>query len=74
MLPGDSVAVHPVGMQLAVPNASAAIPGLLRRLDGDGVQITGLEMAQPSLDTVFMKYTGRHIREEAADRPVVAGV
>jgi ABC-2 type transport system ATP-binding protein len=73
MVPGESVAEHPAGMRLAVPNASAAIPGLLRRLDGDGVHITGLQMAQPSLDSVFMKYTGRHIREEAADQPIVTG-
>jgi hypothetical protein len=25
-------------------------------------------MSQPSLDTVFLKYTGRSIREEAADQ------
>jgi ABC-2 type transport system ATP-binding protein len=73
-VPAESFAEHPAGVQLAVLNASAAIPGLLRRLDGDGVQITGLQMAQPSLDTVFMKYTGRHIREEAADQPIVIGV
>ena len=28
-------------------------------------------MRQPSLDDVFMKYTGRHIREEAADQPLM---
>ena len=35
--------------------------------------ITGLQMSQPSLDDVFMKYTGRHIREEAADQLIVMG-
>ena len=72
LVPLDSVTPHPAGIQLAVPNASAAIPGLLRRLDGDGVRISGLEMARPSLDSVFMKYTGRHIRDEAAVQPVAA--
>jgi ABC-2 type transport system ATP-binding protein len=66
LVPVDSIAPHPTGISLAVPNASSAIPSLLRRLDGDGLQITGLQMAQPGLDDVFMKYTGRHIREEAA--------
>lgn len=69
----DAVNPHPAGISLAVPNASAVIPGLLRRLDGDGVQIAGLQMHQPSLDDVFMKYTGRHIREEAADQPIILG-
>ena len=30
-------------------------------------------MSQPSLDDVFMQYTGRHIREEAADQPIILG-
>jgi hypothetical protein len=46
------------------------VPAMLRRLDGGQIPITGLEMSQPSLDSVFLKYTGRHIREEAADQPL----
>ena len=73
LVAADAVAPHPSGVSLAVPNASAAIPGLLRRLDGDDMRITSLRMRQPSLDDVFMKYTGRHIREEAADQPIILG-
>jgi ABC-2 type transport system ATP-binding protein len=70
MVPAEAVAPHPDGVSISIPNAGQAVPGLLRRLDGDGVAITGLQMSQPSLDTVFLKYTGRHIREEAADQPL----
>ena len=73
MIDSESVALHPTGVALAVPNAGSAIPDLLRRLDGNGVRIVGLQMSQPSLDDVFMKYTGRHIREEAADQPIIMG-
>jgi len=73
MLPADAVSPHPEGVSLSVPNASQAVPGLLRRLDGDGIPIAGLQMSQPSLDSVFLKYTGRHIREEAADQPISLG-
>jgi ABC-2 type transport system ATP-binding protein len=73
MLPCEAVASHPAGVALAVPNASAAVPQLMRRIDGNGLHITGLQMSQPSLDDVFLKYTGRHIREEAADQPIVMG-
>jgi ABC-2 type transport system ATP-binding protein len=69
----DGVARHPAGIALAVPNASAAIPELLRRLDRNGLPIAGLQMSQPSLDDVFLKYTGRRIREEAADQPIILG-
>jgi ABC-2 type transport system ATP-binding protein len=73
MVPCEAVASHPDGVMLSVPDAGAAIPALLRRLDGNGVDIAGLQMSQPSLDDVFMKYTGRHIREEAADQPIIMG-
>ena len=71
LVPCEAVGEHPAGVVLAVPNASAAVPQLMRRVDGDGLRITGLQMSQPSLDDVFLKYTGRHIREEAADQPIV---
>jgi ABC-2 type transport system ATP-binding protein len=70
MVAADGVSPHPEGVELSVPNASAAVPAMLRRLDGEGIPIAGLQMSQPSLDTVFLKYTGRHIREEAADEPM----
>jgi ABC-2 type transport system ATP-binding protein len=73
MVPCDAVAAHPAGVTLAVPDAGAAIPGLLRRLDANGLHISGLQMSQPSLDDVFLKYTGRHIREETADQPIILG-
>lgn len=73
MVEAQAVAPHPAGVSLAVPNASAAIPALLRRLEGNGFEISGLQMSQPTLDDVFMKYTGRHIREEAADQPIILG-
>ncbi len=73
MVAPDAVTAHPVGVSLSVPNANAAVPALLRRLEGNGLQITGLQVTQPSLDDVFMRYTGRRIREEAADQPIILG-
>ncbi len=67
-----AVAEHPAGASLSVPSANTAIPNVLRRLEGNGVSVSGLVMSQPSLDDVFLKYTGRHIREEAADQPMPA--
>jgi ABC-2 type transport system ATP-binding protein len=70
MVEADALSPNPEGVTLSVSNASAAVPAMLRRLDGEGITIAGLQMSQPSLDTVFLKYTGRHIREEAADQPL----
>jgi ABC-2 type transport system ATP-binding protein len=69
----DAISPLPAGVSLAVPNASAAIPDLLRRLDAGGLRIVGLQMSQPSLDDVFLKYTGRRIRAEAADQYMQLG-
>jgi ABC-2 type transport system ATP-binding protein len=55
------------GVQLYISNAAAMIPELVRRLDGNGVRIGALTMHQPSLDDVFLRYTGKTIREEQAN-------
>jgi ABC-2 type transport system ATP-binding protein len=55
------------GVQLYIANAAATIPELVRRLDGNGVRIGALTMHQPSLDDVFLRYTGKTIREEQAN-------
>jgi ABC-2 type transport system ATP-binding protein len=63
----------PAGVSLSVTDAHTAIPELLRRLDGDGLHVTGLSMTEPSLDDVFLRYTGKRIRPEEADRPLETG-
>jgi ABC-2 type transport system ATP-binding protein len=71
--PLEAVTPESFGVSLAVQNAPRAIPELLRRLDGDGVRVVGLSLGQPSLDDVFLKHTGRHIRTEAANEPIILG-
>ncbi len=63
----------PVGVALGVPDAERAIPDLMRRLDSGGIHIDGLSMTSPSLDDVFLHYTGSRIRTEEADRPIDLG-
>ncbi len=62
-----------VGVSISVANAQSAVPALLRRLDGDSLHVASLTMREPSLDDVFLRYCGRHIRVEEADRPVELG-
>jgi ABC-2 type transport system ATP-binding protein len=61
------------GVRLGLVEAGTAIPELFRRLDGDGVTIRGLAMSEPTLADVFLRYTGREIRPEAADQPIELG-
>ena len=71
----EAVAPEPFGVSLGIRGAGRALPELMRRLDrnGDGVRIAGLAVSQPTLDDVFLKYTGRRIRTEAADQPIILG-
>jgi ABC-2 type transport system ATP-binding protein len=61
------------GVDLSVPEAHQAIPELLRLLDSSGTRVSGLSMREPSLDDVFLRYTGKRIRLEEADQPLALG-
>ena len=63
----------PDGVRLSVADSEAVIPGLLKRLDGSDIAITGLSMDKPSLDDSFLHFTGRRIRTEDADQPIELG-
>jgi ABC-2 type transport system ATP-binding protein len=65
--PVAEIKPSPSGIQLYVSNAAASIPELVRRLHADGIRIGALTMHQPSLDDVFLRYTGKTIREEQAN-------
>ena len=67
------VVPSPIGVSVAVASARAAVPALLRGLDGGEIQVAGLAMREPTLDDVFLRYTGRRIRAEEADRPLDLG-
>ncbi len=49
-----------------VPNAATVLPGLLRTLDADGIELTAVEVHRPTLDDVFLTMTGRSLRDDAA--------
>lgn len=55
----DHVSVH-------VPLGGAALPGLLRELDGKGIELAAVEVRRPTLDDVFLSLTGRSLRDDPA--------
>ena len=61
-------AVSSVGnsLTITVRDGSAAVPDLLRLLNENRIPVANLSMASPTLDDVFLKYTGRTIRAEEA--------
>jgi len=51
---------------LYVDRGEVAMPSILRLLDNTGLQLKTIELHRPSLDDVFLRQTGRSLREAAA--------
>jgi ABC-2 type transport system ATP-binding protein len=55
------------GLRLYVERGEQALPAILRVLDGAGLGVREISLSKPTLDDVFLKQTGRSLRE--AERP-----
>jgi ABC-2 type transport system ATP-binding protein len=55
------------GTNVIVEDGGAAVPELLRVLSEAGLSVARLSMTSPTLDDVFLKYTGHSIRQEELD-------
>ena len=53
-------------VRLYVERGEAAMPAILRALDGAGLDLHTIALTRPSLDDVFLRKTGRSLRETAA--------
>ena len=62
----DKVNTMNTGIVITVRDSSAAVPDLVRVLQENLIPVSNLSVASPTLDDVFLKYTGRTIRSEEA--------
>jgi ABC-2 type transport system ATP-binding protein len=53
-------------VRLYVDRGEVAMPAILRQLDAAGLQLLTIGLHRPSLDDVFLRKTGRSLREVAA--------
>ncbi|HEX2912616.1 MAG TPA: ATP-binding cassette domain-containing protein [Chloroflexia bacterium] len=53
-------------LRLYVERGEEALPNILRVLDGAGLGLQTISLARPSLDDVFLRQTGRSLREAEA--------
>lgn len=67
---GTSVPGRPGAIRLRLPDGAAALPSVVRALDEAGVIATGLDLALPSLDDVFVAKTGRRLEGDATEEAV----
>ena len=52
------------GVQVIAKDGSAAVPQVLAALNSAGLSVDRLSLTSPTLDDVFLKYTGHSIRRE----------
>ena len=57
-------------LRLYVEEGASAMIEILRLLDSEGIGIQSLTVAEPTLDDVFLRQTGRSLRD-AGQRPEI---
>jgi ABC-2 type transport system ATP-binding protein len=53
-------------VRLYVEDSSAVLPQILRLLDGERIGIKSMSVSEPTLDDVFLRQTGRSLRDSGA--------
>ncbi|MFA5368076.1 MAG: ATP-binding cassette domain-containing protein [Dehalococcoidia bacterium] len=68
------VGTKPANGDLAVyvKDGGSAAPGIMQVLDAQGIAVRTMSISRPSLDDVFLKYTGRTIRAQEGTRTTFA--
>ena len=63
-IPGvELLQVDEAQLALAVPEASRRLPEIFAALSGVGAEVRGTTLSQPSLESLFIKLTGKELRE-----------
>jgi ABC-2 type transport system ATP-binding protein len=65
---GNEVKVEGQVLRARVPNGAQAIPVILGALDDAGIEVASVTTARPSLDDVYLHYTGRDFATEDEGR------
>ena len=60
----QDVFVDGASLRARVPNGAEAIPAILGALDDAGIEVAAVTTARPSLDDVYLHYTGRDFASE----------
>ena len=61
------VNAEPGRLRLYVEDGSAAVPQLLRLLDREALGLKSISLSEPTLDDVFLRQTGRSLRDATAN-------
>jgi ABC-2 type transport system ATP-binding protein len=64
----ERVVAEPDALALYVDDGAGSIAEIVRRLDGDRIQVGAIAVARPSLDDVFLQATGRRLEGQGTER------
>jgi len=53
-----------INLAVYVQNGESAAPNIMRIVNAEGIEVQTLSVSRPSLNDVFLKYTGRNIRPQ----------
>jgi ABC-2 type transport system ATP-binding protein len=62
-----NIKVHDGSVSVALSHGSTKIPELFRLAENGGVTIESVDLHKPTLEDVFIHFTGKHIREQEAN-------
>ena len=56
------------GLNVYVERGETDLPRILRILDSNGLTVQTISLSRPTLDDVFLRHTGRSMRDEEGQR------
>jgi ABC-2 type transport system ATP-binding protein len=65
----ERVVAEADGLALYVEDGASSIPEVVRRLEREQIRAVAISVAQPTLDDVFLKATGRRLEGQDSDQP-----
>ena len=66
---GEAARTYGTTVRIFTSAAASQVAGVVRTLDGAGLEIARLEVAEPTLDDVFLRHTGGRMRVEEVKQP-----
>ena len=64
MLKHKKLRKAPSELIISVDDGSKTMPKLIEKLRNNRIEITSINLKKPTLDDVFIQFTGRHLKEE----------
>jgi ABC-2 type transport system ATP-binding protein len=65
----ERVVVERDAIALYVADGAGSVAEVVRRLDGDGIEVGAISVSRPTLDDVFLRATGRRLEHDGAEEP-----